>query len=80
MVTRTKRGTQNVGKVEKRDKIWRARLVSYGRYRYIIVSGSLKLIVSEEICGRFGFVSTNGCLHINVPRFRPIMECQLHCL
>ena len=28
------------------------------------VSGSLKLIVSEEICGRFGFVSTDERLHI----------------
>ncbi|MDB9786065.1 hypothetical protein OAB82_07355 [Amylibacter sp.] len=79
-MTRTKRGTRNAAKVEKRDKNWRARLESMRRYRYIVVSGSLKLIVSEEICGRFGFVSTNGCLHINVPRLRSMMECQLHCL
>ena len=50
------------------------------RNMLIFVSRYLKFLVSEEICGRFGFVSTNGRLHINVPRLWPMMECQLHCL
>jgi hypothetical protein len=47
------------------------------------VSGSLKLIVSEEICGRFGFVSTDERLHITFLGFEfsdlnSMMKCQLH--
>ena len=49
-----------------------------GRIQSILSLRYLKLMVSEEICGRFG--SFDGqTLHINASRLRPMMKCQLHC-
>ena len=44
---------------------------SIRRYLGFLSLRSLKLRVSEEICGRFGYVSTDGLLHIDLLGFRP---------
>lgn len=69
------------GNIETNER--RARQGKPKALRLIFVSGSLKLIVSEEICGRFGFVSTDERLHIMFLGFvfsdmNSMMKCQLH--
>lgn len=49
---------------EKTEIIQAGRARKLGRILLVLSLRSLKLIVSEEICGRFGFVSTDERLHI----------------
>ena len=60
------RHTVTLQTVTKRDKSSGGRAKQDQALPKFLSLRSLKLIVSEEICGRFGYVSTDKLLHIDL--------------
>ena len=52
---------------------------SQGASQFVLSSRSLKLLVTEEICGRFGPCDGSTSAY-RAGRLRPMIQCQLHCL